>query len=60
MRENKVTAFLPYLANEQYVAIDTQKVALNTIAYLYNQFLQAPVGELGFTYAKKHANYQTC
>lgn len=36
--DNEVTDFLSYLANEQYVAINTQKVALNAIAYLYNQF----------------------
>ena len=51
--EREVTAFLSYLANEQCVAINTQKVALNAIAYLYNQFLQLPLGDLGFTYAKK-------
>ena len=53
MGENEVTSFLSYLANEQYVAINTQKVALNAMAYLYNQFLQTPLGDLGFSYAKK-------
>ena len=53
MGGNEVTDFLSYLANEQYVAINTQKVALNAIAYLYNQFLQTPLGDLAFTYAKK-------
>lgn len=53
MGATEVTAFLSYLANEQHVAINTQKVALNAIAYLYNQFLQLPLGDLGFTYAKK-------
>ncbi len=38
MGSNEVTDFLSYLANEQHVAINTQKVALNAIAYLYNQF----------------------
>lgn len=51
--ESELTAFLSYLANEQCVVINTQKVALNAIAYLYNQFLQLPLGDLGFTYAKK-------
>ncbi|WP_257881070.1 phage integrase N-terminal SAM-like domain-containing protein [Vibrio parahaemolyticus] len=49
MGENEVTAFLSYLANEQYVAINTQKFTLYAIAYLYNQFLQTPLGDLGFT-----------
>ncbi|GAD91226.1 hypothetical protein VHA01S_074_00170 [Vibrio halioticoli NBRC 102217] len=53
MKENEVTAFLSYLANEQYVAINTQKAAINAIVYLYKQFLQTPLGDLGFTYAKK-------
>lgn len=53
MVANEVTDFLSYLANEQHVAINTQKVALNAISYLYNQFLQKPLGDLGFTYAKK-------
>lgn len=53
MGANEVTVFLSYLANEQHVAINTQKVALNAIAYLYNQFLQKPLGDLGFTYAQK-------
>lgn len=35
------------------MAISIQKVALNTIAYLYNQFLQKPLGDLGFAYAKR-------
>ena len=53
MGTTEVTAYLSYLANEQHVAINTQKVALNAIAFLYNQFLQRPLGDLGFTYAKK-------
>jgi len=57
MGSNKVTDFLSYLANEQHVAINTQKVALNAIAYLYNQFLQKPLGDLGFTCAKKPQAY---
>ncbi|KAB0468665.1 integron integrase [Vibrio chagasii] len=53
MGTTEVTAYLSYLANEQHVAINTQKVALNAIAFLYNQFLQRHLGDLGFTYAKK-------
>lgn len=53
MGSNEVTDFLSYLSNEQHVTINTQKVALNAIAYIYNQFLQKTLGDLGFTYAKK-------
>ena len=48
-----VTAYLSYLANHRNVAINTQKTALNALAYLYNQFLDQPLGELGFTFAKR-------
>ncbi|MBN0989854.1 integron integrase [Amphritea pacifica] len=48
-----VIRFLTYLANQQDVAINTQRTALNAIAFLYNKFLQQPLGELGFTYAKR-------
>jgi len=41
------------LANRRDVAINTQKTALNALAYLYNQFLNQPLGDLGFTYAKR-------
>mgnify|MGYP001072839066 CR=1 FL=1 len=35
------------------VAINTQKIALNALAFLYNQFLQQPLGNLDFTFATK-------
>src|SRR5690606_33274922 len=35
------------------VAINTQKIALNALAFLYNQFLQQPLGDLDFTFATK-------
>ncbi|NMH67033.1 integron integrase [Shewanella salipaludis] len=50
----EVTAFLSYLANRRHVAINTQKTALNALAYLYNKFLQRPLGELGFSHAQRH------
>ena len=48
-----VKMFRSYLANSRNVAINTQKTALNAIAYLYNQFLKQPFGELDFQYAKQ-------
>lgn len=33
----EVQAFLSWLASDQHVAINTQKIALNSLAYLYNQ-----------------------
>ncbi len=48
-----VVAYLSYLANKRDVAINTQKTALNALAFLYNQFLNQPLGDLGFNYANK-------
>ena len=45
--DNHVVTYLSYLA------ISTQKSALNTLAFLYNQFLKQPLGDLGFKYAKR-------
>jgi len=41
-----VVAFLSFLANKMNVAPNTQAQALNAIAFLYNQFLKQPLGEL--------------
>ena len=41
------------LATERHVAINTQRIALNALAYLYNQFLNQPLGDLEFNYATK-------
>ena len=49
----EVRAFLTYLAVDQNVAINTQKVALNAVVFLYHKCLEKPLGDLGFTLAKK-------
>ncbi len=49
----EVTAFLTHLAEERHVAINTQKVALNAIVFLYRHVLQQELGELGFKLARK-------
>ncbi|OEE62654.1 site-specific integrase [Vibrio splendidus] len=43
MHAAEVVSFLSHLANHQKVAINTQKVALNALAYLYNQFIKQPL-----------------
>ena len=52
MGAKEVETFLSYLANQKCVAIGTQKLALNALAYLYNQHLNKPLGDLGFHHAK--------
>lgn len=54
-----VTAFLDYLANDRGVSINTQKLALNALAFLYNKFLEKPLGDLGFQPASKPAKLPT-
>ena len=49
----EVKAFLTYLATERNVAVNTQKVALNALVYLYHKFLKTDLGELGFKLAIK-------
>jgi integron integrase len=46
MGETEVIAFLSYLAVDRHVAASTQGVALNSLAFLYNQFLEQPLGDM--------------
>lgn len=42
-----VECFLGYLAVERQVSVATQKPALNALAFLYNKYLDQPLGDLG-------------
>ncbi|ELW7376048.1 phage integrase N-terminal SAM-like domain-containing protein [Yersinia enterocolitica] len=53
MAGEEVRLFLSHLANAENVSINTQKTALNALAFLYNQFLNKPLGELDFVPASK-------
>ena len=59
MGAQEVKSFLSHLANEGNVAINTQKTALNALAFLYNQILSQPLGDLGFQHATKKRNLPT-
>jgi integron integrase len=50
----EITQFLSHLANDEHVAVNTQKVALNSLAFLYNQFLKQPLENLEFNHAKQY------
>ncbi len=54
LNSEHVVSFLSFLANHRDVAVNTQKTALNALAFLYNQFLQQPLGDLGFQHAKHY------
>jgi len=49
----EVKAYLSWLANDRHVAINTQKVALNSIVFMYHKILNKDLGDLGFTLATK-------
>lgn len=49
----EVKEFLTLLAGERKVAVNTQKVALNAVVYLYHKFFKMELGDLGFTLASK-------
>ncbi|MFM2479831.1 integron integrase [Celerinatantimonas sp. YJH-8] len=49
----EVTQFLSFLANQRHVAVNTQKVALNALAFLYQKYLHQNLGDLGFSLATK-------
>lgn len=53
MGAGEVTAFLSWLANERHVAINTQKVALNALVFLYQKILKQDLGDLGFSLASR-------
>ncbi len=54
MADLQVEEFLTYLAVERKVAASTQSIALNALAFLYNRYLENPLGDLaGFRRAQK-------
>lgn len=53
MGANEVVAFLDHLANDRSVSINTQRVALNALSFLYNKILVKPLGDLGFKHASR-------
>ena len=49
----EVERFLTFLALERRFSIATQRLALNALAFLYNRFLDKPLGEVrGFMRAR--------
>lgn len=46
MHDAEVERFLTHLAQDRCVSIATQKIALNTLAFLYNKFLNKPLGDV--------------
>ncbi|WP_211225203.1 phage integrase N-terminal SAM-like domain-containing protein [Photobacterium halotolerans] len=59
MGTKEIAQFLTFLANRRNVAINTQKIALNALAYLYQKHLHHELGDLGFCYATKQRHLPT-
>src|SRR5690606_26566683 len=53
MGADEVKAFLAWLAVIRGVAVNTQKVALNAVVFLYHKVLKKDLGDLGFSLATK-------
>lgn len=49
----EIKDFLSHLATQRHVAVNTQKVALNSLAFLYQKVLKVELGDLGFALATK-------
>lgn len=54
MGENEVRTFLNHLVLNRNVAKNTQKTALNALAFLYKRFLQRELGDLRIKHASKN------
>jgi hypothetical protein len=49
-----VEAFLSHLAVNQFCSVNTQKIALNALAYLYERFMGIVIDDLSFFHPPKH------
>ncbi|BAJ02618.1 phage integrase N-terminal SAM-like domain-containing protein [Shewanella violacea] len=54
-----VKLFLSWLTTHGHVAVNTQKVALNALVFMYHKYLHIELGELGFTLATKQRTLPT-
>lgn len=52
MSGQEVKSFLTWLATEKHVAPNTQKVALNSLVFMFQKVLNIQLGDLGFTLAQ--------
>ena len=50
---DEISRYLTYLAAKRDVSINTQKIVLNALVYLYQKFLKIEVGDLGFKHATR-------
>jgi integron integrase len=53
LNESHIEAYLEYLSTQKNVAPNTQKLVLNALVFLYQQFLGRQLGKLKYSYANK-------
>jgi len=53
MGREEIVSFLTHLANERSVSVATQKIALNSIMFVYNKILDQPIKNMNFIRAHK-------
>jgi len=51
--QKEVEAFLTHLAEKEFVTVNTQKVALNALVFMYRHVIKRDLGDLGFALARK-------
>ncbi|MFK7864836.1 MAG: integron integrase [Pseudohongiellaceae bacterium] len=56
---SQIEAYLSYLAVERGVSVNTQKTALNALAFLFEKYLKRQMGDLGFKIASKQRTLPT-
>ena len=59
MGRSEIVAFLDHLANDRHVSVATQKIALNSITFMYNKILEQPIKNINFIRAKKQRQLPT-
>ncbi|MFW1678581.1 integron integrase [Pontibacter sp. JAM-7] len=59
LNASHVRLFLSSLANENHVSVNTQKSALNALAFLYHKVLKVELGDLEFQHARQFRRIPT-
>ena len=59
MGRDDVIAFLDHLANDRHVSASTQRIALNSITFMYNKILDQPIKNMSFIRSNKQRRLPT-
>ena len=59
MGKDEIVEYLSYLASDRQVTSNTQRIALNSLMFLYSKILDQPIANLDFTLATKPRHIPT-